>query len=162
RRVQARRGKRRGIPRPCHVRNRAARHRSLGDADHRPLQRHPHAAVRGRPDPRTLAREVRRGRNFAAGVPAGRYNSWDAAPPPQPLPPRQVPTMPAGAAPSVLNCDCPSQQVLELITRKWTALVITVLAGGTHRYNELQARMRGVSQKVLTETLRSLERDGLV
>jgi DNA-binding HxlR family transcriptional regulator len=64
--------------------------------------------------------------------------------------------------PSVLNCDCPSQQVLDLIARKWTALVIAVLAGGTHRYGELLSRMGGVSQKVLTETLRALERDGLV
>jgi DNA-binding HxlR family transcriptional regulator len=70
--------------------------------------------------------------------------------------------MPYDALPSVLNCDCPSQQVLELITRKWTALVIAVLAEGTHRYSELQNRIRGVSQKVLTETLRALERDGLV
>jgi DNA-binding HxlR family transcriptional regulator len=70
--------------------------------------------------------------------------------------------MPYDALPSVLNCECPSHRVLELITRKWTALVITVLAGGTHRYNQLQNRIRGVSQKVLTETLRSLERDGLV
>jgi DNA-binding HxlR family transcriptional regulator len=70
--------------------------------------------------------------------------------------------MPRGALPSVLNCDCPSQQVLELITRKWTALVVTVLAEGTHRYGQLQTRIRGVSQKVLTETLRSLERDGMV
>ena len=70
--------------------------------------------------------------------------------------------MPYGSLPSVLNCDCPSQQVLDLIARKWTALVISVLAEGTHRYSELQRRIRGVSQKVLTETLRSLERDGLV
>lgn len=70
--------------------------------------------------------------------------------------------MPYDALPSVLNCDCPSQRVLELITRKWTALVIAVLAEGTHRYGELQTRIKGVSQKVLTETLRALERDGLV
>jgi DNA-binding HxlR family transcriptional regulator len=70
--------------------------------------------------------------------------------------------MPYDALPSVLNCDCPSQRVLELITRKWTALVIAVLAEGTHRYSALQNRIKGVSQKVLTETLRSLERDGLL
>jgi DNA-binding HxlR family transcriptional regulator len=70
--------------------------------------------------------------------------------------------MPYDALPSVLNCDCPSQRVLELITRKWTALIIAVLAEGTHRYSELQNRIQGVSQKVLTETLRALERDGLV
>ena len=70
--------------------------------------------------------------------------------------------MPYDALPSVLNCDCPSQRVLDLIARKWTALVIAVLAEGTHRYSELQNRITGVSQKVLTETLRALERDGLL
>ena len=52
--------------------------------------------------------------------------------------------------------------MLDRIADRWTALVIRALAEGTMRYGELQRRIRGVSQKMLTQTLRSLERDGLV
>ncbi|HET7293140.1 MAG TPA: helix-turn-helix domain-containing protein [Vicinamibacteria bacterium] len=62
----------------------------------------------------------------------------------------------------VLNPSCPSREVLERIGEKWTALVIRVLADGTHRYSDLQRRVGGVSQKMLTQTVRGLERDGLV
>jgi DNA-binding HxlR family transcriptional regulator len=62
----------------------------------------------------------------------------------------------------VLNPDCPSRQVLERIGEKWTTLVIRVLDDGTLRYSDLQRRVGGVSQKMLTQTLRGLERDGLV
>ena len=61
-----------------------------------------------------------------------------------------------------MNGDCPSRQVLDRIADKWTALVIEALSGGTLRYSELQRRIGGVSQKMLTQTLRSLERDGLI
>jgi len=64
--------------------------------------------------------------------------------------------------PNVFSAECGSQQVLELIADKWTALVIYALAQGTKRYSELQREIGGVSQKMLTQTLRSLERDGLV
>jgi DNA-binding HxlR family transcriptional regulator len=63
---------------------------------------------------------------------------------------------------SVFNCECQSHRVLELITRKWTALVIAILAEGPYRYNALQSRIHGISPKVLTQTLRALERDGLI
>lgn len=62
----------------------------------------------------------------------------------------------------VLNAACPSRQVLDRIAGKWTALVIHALSEGTFRYSELQRRIGGVSQKMLTQTLRSLEQDGLV
>jgi DNA-binding HxlR family transcriptional regulator len=62
----------------------------------------------------------------------------------------------------VLDPSCPSRQVLERVGEKWTALVIQVLADGTHRYSDLQRRVGGVSQKMLTQTLRGLERDGLI
>ena len=62
----------------------------------------------------------------------------------------------------VLDDACPSRQVLDRIADKWTALVIKVLGDGILRYSELQRRIGGVSQKMLTQTLRSLERDGLV
>lgn len=66
------------------------------------------------------------------------------------------------AACDVLNPRCPSRQVLDRIAEKWSALVIQVLAGGTRRYSDLHRRIGGVSQKMLTQTLRGLERDGLV
>jgi len=62
----------------------------------------------------------------------------------------------------VFNSECPSRQVLDRIADRWTALVIRALSEGTMRYGALQRRIRGVSQKMLTQTLRSLERDGLV
>ena len=51
--------------------------------------------------------------------------------------------------------------MLARIADKWTALIIQVLAGGTKRYAVLQREIGGISQKMLTQTLRSLERDGL-
>jgi len=62
----------------------------------------------------------------------------------------------------VMNPDCPSRKVLERIADKWTSLVIFALAERTMRYGELQRRIGGVSQKMLTQTVRSLEQDGLV
>jgi len=64
--------------------------------------------------------------------------------------------------------ECPSRQLLDRISDKWVALVLAALgddcAGGPRamRYSELARRLAGVSQKMLTQTLRSLERDGLV
>lgn len=52
--------------------------------------------------------------------------------------------------------------VLARIGGKWTALVIRSLAGRTLRYNELQRAVAGISQKMLTQTLRALEEDGLL
>ena len=63
---------------------------------------------------------------------------------------------------SVLDPHCPSRIVLDRIADKWTALIIQILAHGTRRYVELQREIGGISQKMLTQTLRSLERDGLV
>ena len=61
-----------------------------------------------------------------------------------------------------MDAQCPSRLVLDRIADKWTALIIHVLATGTRRYAALQREIGGVSQKMLTQTLRSLERDGLV
>jgi DNA-binding HxlR family transcriptional regulator len=66
----------------------------------------------------------------------------------------------AGA--SVLKPQCPSRVVLDRIADKWTALIIQVLANQSQRYAELRRSIGGISQKMLTQTLRSLERDGLV
>ncbi len=64
--------------------------------------------------------------------------------------------------PNVFDAACGSQQVLGLIANRWTALVVYALACGTHRYGELLRKIGGVSQKMLTQTLRKLEQDGLV
>lgn len=62
----------------------------------------------------------------------------------------------------VLDEQCPSRAVLDRIAGKWTSLVIHALGDGTMRYGQLQRTVGGVSQKMLTQTLRSLEDDGLV
>lgn len=64
--------------------------------------------------------------------------------------------------PSVLRRNCPSQSVLDLIASKWSVLVLYVLRDGPRRPSQLQARIEHISQKMLTQTLRELERDGLV
>lgn len=58
--------------------------------------------------------------------------------------------------------ECPSRQVLDAISDKWVTLVLTALADGPQRYSQLSRRITGVSQKMLTQTLRTLERDGLL
>ncbi|MFJ4918346.1 winged helix-turn-helix transcriptional regulator [Streptomyces sp. NPDC088725] len=58
---------------------------------------------------------------------------------------------------------CPSRDVLDRIGDKWTVLVLGELAAaGPQRFTALRKRVDGVSEKMLTQTLRSLERDGLV
>ncbi|WP_330278335.1 helix-turn-helix transcriptional regulator [Lentzea sp. NBC_00516] len=57
---------------------------------------------------------------------------------------------------------CPCRDLLDMVASKWTALVIGDLEDGPKRFGELKRRLEGVSQKMLTQTLRTLERDGLV
>jgi DNA-binding HxlR family transcriptional regulator len=64
--------------------------------------------------------------------------------------------------PNILSSQCPTRKVLDLIADKWTTLVIHILAGGTYRYSELHRTIDGISQKMLTQTLRDLESNGLV
>jgi len=58
--------------------------------------------------------------------------------------------------------ECPSRQLLDTLSDKWVTLVLNALADGSQRHSELARRIAGVSQKMLTQTLRSLERDGLI
>ena len=60
------------------------------------------------------------------------------------------------------NRSCPSRLLLDRIGDKWSVLVITILGEGPHRFSELRTRIDGISQKMLTQTLRALERDGMV
>jgi DNA-binding HxlR family transcriptional regulator len=57
---------------------------------------------------------------------------------------------------------CPSRTVLEVLSSKWTLLVTGALRGGPRRFGELRRRLDGITQKMLSQTLRALERDGLV
>lgn len=58
---------------------------------------------------------------------------------------------------------CPTRQLLDTLGDKWVCLVLCALvADGPLRYSELSRRVAGVSQKMLTQTLRTLERDGIV
>lgn len=63
---------------------------------------------------------------------------------------------------NVYDPNCPSRVVLARIGDKWAALVVQILAGGPLRFSELRGRVQVVTPKVLTQTLRSLERDGLL
>ena len=60
------------------------------------------------------------------------------------------------------NSACPSREVLAIIGDKWALLLLPVLAEGAQRNGELMRRIDGVSQKMLTQTLRGLERNGIV
>ena len=60
------------------------------------------------------------------------------------------------------NAACPSQDILALIGSKWSMLLMCVLREGPARTGELARRAGGISQKMLTQTLRELERHGLV
>ena len=53
-------------------------------------------------------------------------------------------------------------EALKILGHKWTVFVLKQLSTGTKRFNELQHNTPGISQKMLTDTLRSLEKDGLV
>ncbi|MES4904481.1 MULTISPECIES: helix-turn-helix domain-containing protein [unclassified Streptomyces] len=57
---------------------------------------------------------------------------------------------------------CPARLVLEHVTSRWGVLVLGVLLGGTHRFSEVRRAIGGVSEKMLTQTLQTLERDGFV
>ncbi|MFE0249367.1 winged helix-turn-helix transcriptional regulator [Streptomyces sp. NPDC059010] len=58
--------------------------------------------------------------------------------------------------------SCPTNQLLDRISDKWVSLVVSALAAGPMRYSDLGRKIAGVSPKMLTQTLRSLERDGLL
>ena len=58
--------------------------------------------------------------------------------------------------------DCASRQLLDRIGDTWSVLIVGILGGGPLRYTELARRVEGISPKMLTQTLRGLERDGLI
>ena len=64
--------------------------------------------------------------------------------------------------PDVFARECASRVVLDRIGDRWTVLVVVALAAGRLRFSELRARIEGITPKVMTQTLRALERDGLI
>ncbi|MEU9373543.1 helix-turn-helix domain-containing protein [Streptomyces sp. NPDC048255] len=75
-----------------------------------------------------------------------------------------APPAPAAPVAPVVSCDddCGIRDVLDRLGDKWSVLVVVQLASGTHRFKELQRAVAGISQRMLTLTVRRLERDGLI
>jgi DNA-binding HxlR family transcriptional regulator len=68
----------------------------------------------------------------------------------------------SGLPADVYCAVCPTRKVLDHLASKWTLLIVDALSTGPLRYRALHRRIEGVSQKMLTQTLRLLEQDGLV
>lgn len=62
----------------------------------------------------------------------------------------------------VLSKDCPSREILEHLTSRWGTLVMIVLLDGTKRFSEIRQAVEGVSERMLAETLKRLEQDGML
>ncbi|MEW2014983.1 helix-turn-helix domain-containing protein [Rhodococcus sp. NPDC076796] len=63
---------------------------------------------------------------------------------------------------SVFARDCASRQTLQNATSRWGVLALAALTEGDYRFNALRRRVDGVSERMLSQTLQTLERDGLV
>jgi DNA-binding HxlR family transcriptional regulator len=64
--------------------------------------------------------------------------------------------------PNPFDAQCPTRRVLDRIGDKWAVLILILLEHETLRFNELRRRIEAISQKMLSQTLKSLERDGLI
>ncbi|HEY2673660.1 MAG TPA: helix-turn-helix domain-containing protein [Rugosimonospora sp.] len=67
-----------------------------------------------------------------------------------------------GSPPDVNRAECPSRLVLEHVTSRWGVLVLAALLERSYRFSELRRHVGGVSEKMLAQTLQTLERDGFV
>ena len=63
---------------------------------------------------------------------------------------------------NVYDPDCPARTMLDRIGDKWTTLIVIVLAEKPHRFGEIRRAVPDISKRMLTQTLRHLERDGMV
>ena len=70
--------------------------------------------------------------------------------------------LPPGSGFSVYDPACPARLVLEHVTSRWGVLALGALQERTYRFSELRRRIDGVSEKMLAQTLQTLERDGLL
>ena len=64
--------------------------------------------------------------------------------------------------PDVLEESCATRQALERMAAKWRVLLVYALLAGPQRHADLRRRLPGITQKVLTQTLRGMEHDGLI
>ena len=71
-------------------------------------------------------------------------------------------SIPAISTDGVFLAGCPSRTVLEHVTSKWGLLLLIALSEGEQRWSTLRRRADGISEKMLAQTLKTLERDGLV
>jgi DNA-binding HxlR family transcriptional regulator len=62
----------------------------------------------------------------------------------------------------VFSDQCPSREILKHVTNRWGGLVLVALLQGTHRFSDLRRKLSGVSEKMLAQTLQTLETDGFV
>lgn len=62
----------------------------------------------------------------------------------------------------VLAKDCPSREILNHLTSRWGVLVLIVLLEGRKRFGEIRKQIEGVSERMLSETLKQLEQDGML
>ncbi|WP_019926308.1 helix-turn-helix domain-containing protein [Nocardia sp. BMG111209] len=62
----------------------------------------------------------------------------------------------------IFDLNCPSRAVFDRLGERWTGFVLLALEPGTKRFSELRRHIQGITQKMLTQTLRGLERDGIV
>jgi DNA-binding HxlR family transcriptional regulator len=74
--------------------------------------------------------------------------------------PAKVPAFPF--ADGIFPAGCPSRTVLDHVTSKWGVLILVALSEGPQRWSELRRRAEGISEKMLAQTLKTLEADGLV
>lgn len=75
---------------------------------------------------------------------------------------KDFPTPPAGAKADVLHPLCPSRQVLAHLTSRWGALILVALSGKTLRFSQLRRALGNVSERMLAQTLQTLEADGMI
>ncbi len=64
--------------------------------------------------------------------------------------------------PDVYSANCPTRQILDRVGDKWAVLILLLLRGEPMRFNQLRRTIEGISQKMLSQVLKSLERDGLI
>src|SRR6476620_2211555 len=74
--------------------------------------------------------------------------------------PGKVPAFPF--ADGIFPAGCPSRTVLDHVTSKWGVLILVALSEGPQRWSELRRRAEGISEKMLAQTLKTLEADGFV
>jgi len=62
----------------------------------------------------------------------------------------------------VFSDKCPSREILKHVTNRWGGLVLVALLQGMHRFSDLRRKLSGVSEKMLAQTLQTLEQDGFI